>query len=139
MEGMPMSADDDDRQRLRDEDEEEYVPAVFAETIDEAEQYAQIFRDHDIDAIVDDEYEDPDEDDEADLRQAVAVLVPESARDEAGALLDELEEAEVLILDDDEEFEDEDDEEDELIETDGADSLGFDDEEEDPLEEEDED
>ena len=43
--------------RGRDE-ADQYVPVLYAHSVEEAERYCQLLEDHDIPAIVDDDYED---------------------------------------------------------------------------------
>ena len=88
-------------------DEDGLVPVVVAGSADEAEQFRQVLEDHDIPAVVDtdegvtglaeavsDEVQ-PDE-----REQGVAVLVPEGMLEEAGTILAEREEFDVLAEED---------------------------------------
>ena len=79
------------------EDHDGYVPVVYAEDLDEAERYCQLLEDHDIPAIVDEDYEGLDTPDGADIRQGVPVLAPEIFREEAGGLIQQLEEMDPMI------------------------------------------
>ncbi len=126
-----------------DESEGEYtdfVPAVFARSVDEAEKYRELLDDHDIPAIIGtadhDENADEDEDEDAPRRHSsrgltrgVPVLVPEALLDEAGEIIAETEESDEFSLDDDYDSDEEDelDIEDELNEALDEDDLSDDD------------
>lgn len=79
------------------DDYDGYVPVVYAEDLDEAERYCQLLEDHDIPAIVDEDYEGLDTLDSVDIRQGVAVLAPEIFREEAGGLIQRLDEMDPVI------------------------------------------
>ena len=96
--------------------DEEYVPAAFARCHEEAELYLELLRDHDIPALISDEVEAESEDDEAPpprpgITHGVAVLVPESLLDEAGIVVAEQDDLDEFAKDeeDDEEEDDDDD------------------------------
>ena len=108
MEAEAMAADDD-LDGFDTKEQDEHVPLLYADSVEEAERICQILEDHDVPALPDEEYEDPEADEQG--QQGVAVLVPESMVDEAEAILDDLEELEALG-EEEEDFEDEEDEED---------------------------
>jgi hypothetical protein len=138
--------------------DEEYVPAVFARSLDEAEEFRQLLEDHGIEAILGDEEEDatvaadPDTTVDA-ITHGVAVLVPEMYLDEASEIIadredgdefedddeleDDEEEDEFPIGDEDEDgyfqIEEEEDEEDGIYEEDEEEDEFLDEEEEDEL------
>ena len=76
---------------------DQYVPVLYAHSVEEAERYCQLLEDHDIPAIVDDDYEDLESFDSSDVRQGVAVLAPGSFQEEAQALIANLEELGELV------------------------------------------
>jgi hypothetical protein len=106
----------DKRPEFRDGDGElgDFVPAVFARSPEEAEQYRQLLDDHDIPAIVADE-------DRADktgqpaprkgFSRGVPVLVPEALLEEAGDVIAERDETDTFGR----EEKDEDEEDDETL------------------------
>jgi len=119
------------------EEAAEFVPAVLARGIEEAEKYRALLDDHDIPAVLgtDEELEDMGDEDRrlARLRgmtHGVPVLVPESLLDEASEIISDREAFDTFPGDQDEfDDEDDDDDEDELHLTDGKD-LALDVEEE---------
>lgn len=135
-----------DKPDFRDADGEmgDFVPAVFARSLEEAEDYRQLLDDHDIPAIIGDEGPSADAEGKpaprAGFSHGLPVLVPEALLDEAGEVIAERDETDAfgLVEDDDEE----EDEEFTLDET-GPDALatplGDQDDEEDDEEESDED
>lgn len=92
-----MPAEEADIEPMDPEDHDGYVPVVYAEDLDEAERYCQLLEDHDIPAIVDEDYEGLDTPDGVDIHQGVAVLAPEIFRDEAGGLIQRFEEMDPMI------------------------------------------
>lgn len=111
-----MSAEDEEF--VPPEPSEEYVPAVFARSKEQAEVFCELLNDHDIPALVGEV-----EDEEAggarrgrSMARGVPVLVPEALLDEAGEVIAEREDAEGEFELGEEEFED--DEEDEFEELD---------------------
>lgn len=82
----------------RGQDEaDQYVPVLYAHSVEEAERYCQLLEDHDIPAIVDDDYEDLESFHSLSVRQGVPVLAPVSFREEAQALIADLEEMGELV------------------------------------------
>lgn len=88
-------------------DDAGFVPVVVAGSAEEAEQFRQLLADHDIPVVIDtDEGLEglaealPDEDDSDEMEQGIAVLVPEGMLDEAGTVLAEREEFDVLAEED---------------------------------------
>jgi len=93
-----------------------FVPAVFARSAEEAEQYSELLNDHDIPTIVGMD-EDPSEDSQcrkaaskSGMTHGVAVLVPDVLLDEASEIiadredLDEFEAAEEQLENDEDEM-----------------------------------
>ena len=97
--------------------DEAFVPAVFARSGDEADQYCQLLSDHDVPAKVgaDEDPLDEDEDHRAasqrGITHGVPVLVPESLLDEASEIIADRED----FAEFDDEEEDEEEEEDETF------------------------
>ncbi len=91
---------------------EEFVPVVFARSVDQAEVYCELLNDHDIPAMVGDV---EDEDDSAErtpsMARGVPVLVPEALLDEAGEVIAEREDAEGEFELGEEDVDDEEDDE----------------------------
>lgn len=82
----------------RGQDEaDQYVPVLYAHSVEEAERYCQLLEDHDIPAIVDDDYEDLESFHSSGVRQGVPVLAPGSFQEEAQALIAALEETGGLV------------------------------------------
>ena len=115
---------DDEAIDLPPEEHEQFVPAVFARSAEEAEVYCELLNDHDIPAIVGDEDhhdqgqggqegEDDDEDlDRKVMTHGVPVLVPEALLDDAGEIIavqEELDEFAPSKSDEPDDDEDEDD------------------------------
>lgn len=92
---MPVH-DEDVRGRGQDE-ADQYVPVLYAHSVEEAERYCQLLEDHDIPAIVDDDYEDLESVHSSGVRQGVPVLAPGSFQEEAQALIADLEEMGELV------------------------------------------
>jgi len=117
-----MTLDEDDFEAAGADEQDEYVPVLYAEDLSEAERYCQLLEDHDIPAIVDEDYEEMDTPN-SDLRQGVAVLAPEAFGEEAGILIEQFEDMNGLIDEDGELIDDDDyDDEDELA---ADDDLGM--------------
>jgi len=93
----------------------DFVPVVFARSLQEAEEYRQLLDDHDIPAIVDTEDRAAKSSDPAtrrhDFSRGVPVLVPEALLDEAGEIVAEREETDEFGLDKGDSDEPEEDEE----------------------------
>jgi hypothetical protein len=104
------------------EEMDDYAPAIFARSPEEAEEYCQLLEDHDIPAVVDEEYQPPGKGRRRQKGGGVAVLVPESLLEDARAFIAEMEERE-KVLDEDELEEDQDEEEDQQDQLDSADEL----------------
>jgi len=101
----------------------EYVPAVYARNVDEAERYRQLLEDHDVPATIDEDYRPPRPAQAKAEQASVAVLVPESLLEDAKAYIADMEEMNDLVEDEDYLDEEDDDFEDE-------EDLEFDDEDE---------
>lgn len=106
---------------LPEDDQSDFVPAVFARSPEQAERFRQLLDDHDIPAVVptDDEIVGSEDSQTrsgrlAGMTQGVAVLVPEVLLDEASGMIADFEDADKLQVTGDEFDEDEEDEEDEL-------------------------
>jgi len=133
-----MSAHDDTRQHESfDAEEGDFVPAFFARTIEEAEEYCELLGDHDIPARcgLDDAAAEGDSEQRTaksrGMTRGVPVLVPEQLLDEASEIIAEREE-----FSDFDEQDDEDEEEEEEEEEADEDEFGLDDLEEDEEEDE---
>lgn len=121
----------------------DFVPVVFARSVEEAEEYRQLLDDHDIPAIVGDERQPGGTGEPPAPRKGfsrgVPVLVPEAMLDEAGEVIAEHDETDAFGLDK-EDKEDEEDEEDEVTALGGTEPGGLeDDTDKDDEDEEDED
>lgn len=106
-------AKEDDTFRLPEDAEDNFVPAVFARSADEAEVYCELLNDHEIPAVVgdDDLLAENGHPVQHGMTHGLPVLVPEPMLDEAGAVIASREEAEdLLIVDDDNPAKDYDDE-----------------------------
>jgi len=101
-----MSRDDFDD--LEAEELGEYVPVIYGRSVEEAERYCQVLEDHDLPAIVDEDYEPPEGQVRAARGSRVAVLVPETLLEEARSLIAELDELGELVEGDELEEDDED-------------------------------
>ena len=125
-----------------------YVPVIMARSRQEAEEYCQLFEDHDIDVVMGDEDLD-DTEVKGKLPSSlpvggIPILVAEDMLDEAREVLADREDVEDFALaDDEDEFEEEDDEDEfDLVvdlEGDSDDLLDDDDEEEEFEDDEDDD
>jgi len=96
--------------------DEQYVPAVFARSMEEAEELRQLLEDHGIEAVLGDESDSPpppaDPDTTVDaITHGVAVLVPEMYLDEASEVIADREDADEFEPEDEEDDEEEDDDE----------------------------
>jgi len=87
----------------------QYVPVTYASSLEEAERLCRFFEDHDIPAMIDEDYEISGEQLEDISPDEIPVLVPKSFLAEAEACLAEREEAS-LLSDEDLEQEEEEDE-----------------------------
>jgi hypothetical protein len=123
-------AEHDDDLPIGDE-EEEFVPAVYARSEDDAEKYCALLEDHDIPVMIGGQEGEESDETPASITRSVPILVPEAFLDEASEIIADSEDTQGF-LGEDEEFDDEEDEEDE--EFDFADNLDDDD-----LDEEDDD
>ncbi|MCJ7543551.1 MAG: hypothetical protein MUP47_03130 [Phycisphaerae bacterium] len=112
----------DDKRSPRDADGElgDFVPAVFARSIEEAEEYRQLLDDHDIPAIVGGDDRPAGATGQPPqpkvFSRGVPVLVPEAMLDEAGEVIAERDETDTFGLQEEEE----EDEEDEIFALDGS-------------------
>lgn len=107
-----MSSDDIPNE-LPGEDYSDFVPAVFAPSVEEAERYRDLLSDHDILALVGDE--DGDEKtrgagNHSAMTHGVPVLVPEVFLDEASEVIADHEDIDEFQVADDEVDDDEDEE-----------------------------
>jgi hypothetical protein len=131
---------------------EDFVPAVFARSMDEAEEFRQLLEDHGIEAVLGDEEETTPPPTDADtilgsIAHGVAVLVPEMYLDEASEIIADREDADEFEPDDEEEDEEDDDEfaigdevdEDGYFQIEEEDDEPFDDKNDEYLDEDDED
>lgn len=82
-----------------------YLPVVYARSLDEAEWYCQVLEDHDIPAIMDEDYKSPLAGGSG--RRGVPVLVPESLLEDAQAYIAQLEEMDDFSEDEADEADDE--------------------------------
>ena len=87
----------------------ELRPVAYARSLQEAEHYRQLLEDHDIAAVVDEDYSPAKPPPEPVPVGAVAVLVPESMLEHAREVIDEFEDLDVLLAEEEEEQEDEND------------------------------
>jgi hypothetical protein len=127
----------------QEEEYSDFVPAVFARSLNEAQKYQELLNDHDIPAIVGLDEELQSEEDTPRVKRrkgmthGVPVLVPEVLLDEASEVIADREEHDEFETDDDDDLDDdEDDEEEEEFELEESEEL---DEEEEEEEEEEED
>jgi len=104
----------------RDDDEVEadeladYVPVVYAASADEAEWYRQLLEDHDVPALVDEEYGGPPPEGAPAGARRVPVLVPELMLEESKEFIAELDDMDDFVADDALDESDDEDEDDEL-------------------------
>jgi len=122
------------------ENQGKFVPAVFARSVQEAEEYRELLDDHDIPAIVASE-EDLEKLGEGvgEISRGVPVLVPEAMLDEAGEVIAEREEFEKFHVGDEDEYDEEEDEEEEEFGYDSGSETEFEDEFDEEKDEADED
>ena len=99
----------DDDYDVDSEDLGEYVPVTYARTPDEAERYRQLLEDHDVPAVVDEDYEPGASPAWKSTGAGVPVLVPESLLEDAREFLAEIEEMAALPDEEDEVYDDEED------------------------------
>ena len=88
----------------------EYVPAIYARSVSEADRYRQLLEDHDIPAIVDEDYASDTPDQPSAIIEGVPIVVPESLLDDARAFIAEIDEMDTLVEDEDEDDSYDDDE-----------------------------
>lgn len=123
-----MSRSEEEFEPIGDEPSQ-YVPAVYAQSRQEAEYYRELLSDHDIPAVLGEE----DEEDKAGSRsrtRGVPVLVPDAFLEEASEIIADRED--VDDFEEDEDLDDEDDDEDVDGESEeGEECLDEDDEDED--------
>jgi len=118
--------------RFGDEELGDFVPVVYARSDTEADRYCQMLEDHDVPALVDEQYEPTEPSAQPGLVGGVPVLVPQSLLDEARQIVTEFDEMDTLIeVDDDDEDEDEDEEF--FSSNDGRDPADLDDEDDEQL------
>lgn len=113
-----MSRDDETLEPHEEEGDEytDFVPAVFARAIAEAELYRELLNDHDIPALIGTD-EELDEDDLAsrqarsrEMTHGVPVLVPEALLDEASEIIADREDLDEFGTEGDEQDEEDEDE-----------------------------
>ncbi|MCK4276981.1 MAG: hypothetical protein KAX78_10735 [Phycisphaerae bacterium] len=99
---------------LSGEGKSDFVPVVYARSLDDAEQYRSLLEDHDIPAMVGTDEKLDDEAKRAELprRRGVPVMVPEVLLDEASEVIADREDLDEFApqTDETDEHEDEDDE-----------------------------
>jgi len=100
-----MPKENDNKQNPAGEGNYDFVPAVFARDIDEAEDYRQLLEDHDIPAVVatDDDLKGPDGQKNVQrpsITRGVPVMVPESLLDEAGEIIADREDLDEFEIED---------------------------------------
>ncbi|MBN1556358.1 MAG: hypothetical protein JXA11_16580 [Phycisphaerae bacterium] len=128
-----------------------FVPAAYARSMEEAEELRQLLEDHGIEAVLGDESEAPERSEDSDttlgaITHGVPILVPEMYLDEAGEIIADREDTDEFEIDDEEDEDDEDefaigDEEEDgffQIEEEDDELYGEEDEEGDYLDEEEE-
>lgn len=108
---------------LGSEDFGGYVPVVYAHSFEQADWYCQLLEDHDIPAIMDEDYEPPPARSKR-QHSGVPILVPESMLTDAKECISQLDEMESFCEEDDD-----DESEDELGPADGFETERHDDEE----------
>ena len=108
---------DNEKSEIPEEEHAEFVPAAFARTRAEAEQYQELLNDHDIPAVIGTGREDTDEKPETtdlprrrEMTHGVPVLVPDVLLDEASEVIADREDVEEFQSGEND-LEDEDDEE----------------------------
>ncbi len=118
-----MAAEKEGSNASEHDDLDQYVVILMADSVEEAERYYQLLEDHDIPAIIDQDYEDPISPQAANAGPGVGLLVPECFAGEAHTLIDELEDMKALLdLDEEGDFvEHDDDDEYESLDTKGPD------------------
>jgi hypothetical protein len=117
---MPMPLDDDEL-NAAEQDFWDFVPAVYAKSVQEAEEYRELLEDRDIPAMVgseDDAAQDLSPERSArraGLARGVPVLVPESLLDEASEVIAEREDLDEFDAEEDDTEEDESEDQDEPL------------------------
>lgn len=133
-----MASREDEFEPAGAEEYSDFVPAVFARNVDEAEEYRELLNDHDIPAMVgnlDDDENTP----RRGMTRGVPVLVPEVLLDEASEIIAELEEEDEFDEEDVDGDEIDDDENEDLFDDEDEEDIDLlDDEEEQEEEEQDE-
>ncbi len=109
-----MGVDDDEFEQAGDTTND-FVAAVLARSVEEAERFRALLEDHDIPAIIDDVEEVAEDGKEAPVRhgqmaQGISVLVPETLLDEASEVIADVEHLGEFDLTKEEEDEDDSDE-----------------------------
>ena len=89
------------------EDLGEYVPVIYARSPDEADKYRQLLEDHDIPAMVDEEYEPGPIRASRKAFGGVPVLVPQSLLEDAREFITEIDEITALGSEEDDLYDDE--------------------------------
>lgn len=92
------------------EDLGKYVPVIYARSPEEAEKYRQLLEDHDIPAMVDEDYEPGPSRASRKAIESVPVLVPQSLLEDAREFITEIEEITALSNEEDDLYDDEDEE-----------------------------
>ena len=83
------------------EDLGEYAPVVYGQSHEEAEKYRQLLEDHDVPAVIDEDYEPMAARATGTVQEGVPVLVPESRLEEARGYIASIEEMGELVDDED--------------------------------------
>jgi len=96
-----MSPEEHDFDFTADE-KSDFVPVVYARSLDEAEEYRSLLEDHDIPAQVGTEGDVEDDDDIRVTAKGIPVLVPEVLLDEASEVIADREDLEEFAVADDE-------------------------------------
>jgi len=102
-----MSSDDEEL-NLSGEEKSDFVPVIYARSVDDAETYRSLLEDHDIPAVVGEEAEGK-EGSAARASRGIPVMVPEVLLDEASEVIADREDLESFepVVDDVDEDEDE--------------------------------
>lgn len=106
-----MAPEEEDLQSPDETDE--FVPAVFSRSRDEAELFRELLNDHDIPAIIGTEENVDDDRRGSEMTHGVPVLVPDVLLDEASEIIADRDDSEEFDIEGDEAAEGEDDDQDE--------------------------
>jgi len=86
---------------------EAYVPVIFARSHEDAEIYCQLLEDHDVPAVIDEDYEPFESQRRAGSPDGIPVLVPESLLEDARGFIADMENMN-NFLEDEDDWDDED-------------------------------